>query len=206
MTNFLILIIVVSAVCYFWFKSKSKLQEIPIDILPDSFIVFDLETTGLKSETNEIIEIAAIRYKKGTTTHDTIQSLVKPKKPVPQKITEITGITQAMVEAKGRPIDEVLEDFRNFIGDLRLVAFNSDFDMAFLQAAAAKAGKPAFNNPVSCALKMARRAWPKRKSFKLDDLSKDGSINQGKSHRALEDSRRALIVYAAAAAQLKSIS
>ena len=111
-----------------------------------------------------------------------------------------------MVEAEGRPIGEVLEDFRNFIGDLRLVAFNSDFDMAFLQAAAAKAEKPAFNNPVSCALKMARRAWPNRKSFKLDDLSKDGSINQGKSHRALEDSRRALIVYAAAAAQLKSIS
>ena len=53
---------------------------------------------------------------------------------------------------------------------------------------------------------MARRAWPKRKSFRLDDLANDGQINEGKAHRALEDARRALIIYAAAAAELKSIA
>ncbi len=206
MKYFAVLLLLV-AVAYFVFRGrKSGMQPVPIDVLPDTFIVFDLETTGLKAESNEIIELAAIRFKKGTNTHDTFQSLVKPKKAVPKKITEITGITQAMVDVEGRPIEEVLEEFRSFVGEFRLVTFNAEFDMAFLQAAAERTGKRSFDNPVSCALKMTRRAWPQRKSFRLDDLAKDGNINQGKAHRALEDARRALIVYAAAAAQLKSIA
>jgi DNA polymerase III subunit epsilon len=205
--EYIAILLLLVAIAYYVLRGrKSGMQQVPIDILPDTFIVFDLETTGLKAESNEIIEVAAIRFKKGTNTHDTFQSLVKPKKAVPKKITEITGITQAMVDAEGRPIDEVLEEFRSFIGELRLVTFNAEFDMAFIQAAAARAGKLPFDNPVSCALKMARRAWPKRKSFRLDDLAKDGNINEGKAHRALEDARRALIVYAAAAAQLKAVA
>lgn len=205
--EYLPILLLLAVVAFFLLRSrKPRLQPVSIDVLPETFIVLDLETTGLKSETHEIIEIAAIRFKKGTNTHDTFQSLVKPKKVVPNKITEITGITQAMVESEGRPIGEVLEEFRNFVGELRLVTFNAEFDMAFLQAAATRSGKPVFENPVSCALKMARRAWPQRKSFRLDDLAKDGQINEGKAHRALEDARRALIVYAAAAAQLKSIA
>lgn len=201
------ILLLLAAIGYFVLRGrKSGMQPVPIDVLPETFIVFDLETTGLKAESNEIIEVAAIRFKKGTNTHDTFQSLVKPKKTVPKKITEITGITQAMIDDEGRPIDEVLEEFRTFVGDLRLVTFNADFDMAFIQVAAARAGKRSFDNPVSCALKMARRAWPQRKSFRLDDLAKDGNINEGRAHRALEDARRALIVYAAAAAQLKSIA
>jgi DNA polymerase III epsilon subunit family exonuclease len=201
-----ILLLLVAAAYFVLRGRKSGIQAVPTDMLPDTFIVFDLETTGLKAESNEIIEVAAIRFKKGTNTHDTYQSLVKPKKAVPKKITEITGITQAMVDDEGRSIDEVLEEFRSFVGELRLVTFNAEFDMAFIQTAAARAGKRPFDNPVSCALKMARRAWPQRKSFRLDDLANDGSINEGQAHRALEDARRALIIYAAAAAQLKSIA
>ena len=205
--GYIAILVLLAAVAYFVLRArKSAMQPVPIDVLPDTFVVFDLETTGLKAESNEIIEVAAIRFKKGTDTHDTFQSLVKPKKAVPTRITEITGITQAMVDDEGRPIDEVLEDFRGFIGELRLVTFNSEFDMAFIQAAAARAGKPPFDNPVSCALKMARRAWPQRNSFRLDDLAKDGNIDDGKEHRALEDASRALFVYAAAAAQLKSVA
>lgn len=200
-------LIVLAVIAYFLLRArKPNLQKIPIDILPDTFVVFDLETTGLKFDRHEIIEIAAIRYKKGKNQHDTFQSLVKSKKAVPQKITDLTGITQAMLESKGAPISEVLDGFAAFVGDLRLVTFNAEFDMAFLQAAAASAGRSEFKNPVSCALKMARRAWPKRKNFRLDDLATDGQINAGKAHRALEDARRALIVYAAAAAELKSIA
>lgn len=205
--EYLPILLLLAVVAFFLLRSrKPRLQPVSIDVLPETFIVLDLETTGLKSGIHEIIEIAAIRFKKGTNTHDTFQSLVKPKKAVPNKIIEITGITQVMVESEGRPIGEVLEEFRNFVGELRLVTFNAEFDMAFLQAAATRSGKPAFANPVSCALKMARRAWPQRKSFRLDDLAKDGQIIEGKAHRALEDARRALIVYAAAAAQLKSIA
>jgi len=205
--EYLLLVLFLAVIAFFALRSRRpRLQPVPIDVLPETFVVFDLETTGLKSETNEIIEVAAIRFKKGTNTHDTIQSLVKPKRAVPKKITEITGITQAMVDSDGRSIDEVLDEFRNFVGELRLVTFNAEFDMAFLQAAAARSGRPRFNNSVSCALKMARRAWPKRKSFRLDDLANDGQINEGTAHRALEDARRTLIIYAAAAAELKAIA
>lgn len=205
--EYLPILLLLAVIAFFVLRSRRpRLQSVPIDVLPDTFIVFDLETTGLKAEANEIIEVAAIRFKKGTNTHVTYQSLVRPRKAVPKKITEITGITQAMVDSDGRPIDEVLDEFRNFVGELRLVTFNAEFDMAFLQASAARSGKRPFDNPVSCALKMARRAWPKRKSFRLDDLANDGQINEGKAHRALEDARRALIIYAAAAAQLKSIA
>lgn len=192
---------------YIWFRSrKPRLQPIPLDVLPDTFVVFDLETTGLRAESHEIIEVAAIRYEKGRTAQDTYQSLIRPRKSVPKKITEITGITQAMVEADGRQVDDVLKEFRDFVGELRLVSFNAEFDMAFLQNAMSRCGLQQFENPVSCALKMSRRAWPDRRSYRLDDLAKDGNINQGQAHRALEDARRALIVYAAAAAHLKSVS
>lgn len=204
---YLPLVILIAVIAYFFLRNRrGSRQEISVNILPDTFIVFDLETTGLKAERHEIIEVAAIRFKKGTNTHETFQSLVKPKRPVPKKITELTGITQQMVDSGGEPIEEVLAEFATFVADLRLVAFNAEFDMAFIQAAAAGAGRRPFNNPVSCALKMARRAWPQRKSFRLDDLAKDGEINEGAAHRALEDARRALIVYAAAANQLKSVT
>ena len=105
-------IIVLAVIAYFLLlKRKPKLQQVPVDLLPETFIVFDLETTGLNAEKHEIIEVAAMRFKKGTNTHDTFQSLVKPKKAVPQKITELTGITEAMVQSEGKMIDEVLVEF-----------------------------------------------------------------------------------------------
>lgn len=181
------------------------LQQISIDSLPDSFVVFDLETTGLDASQHEIIEIAAIRFKKGRTAHETLQALVKPKGAVPLKITALTGITQGMVDRDGDPIRDALEEFRSFFGDLRLVSFNTEFDMAFLQAAAKNNGLPPFRNPTSCALKLARQAWPNRKSYRLDALSSDGQFNSGTAHRAMEDARRALIVYAAASAAINTM-
>ena len=167
-------------------------------------MVFDLETTGLDASQHEIIEIAAIKFKKGRTAHETLQALVKPKVAVPFRITELTGITQGMVDRDGDPLRGALEGFATFFGDLRLVSFNAEFDMAFLQAAAKDCGLPPFKNSTSCALKLARKAWPNRKSYHLDDLASDGGFNSGAAHRALEDARRALIVYAAATAILKT--
>jgi len=180
------------------------LQNISIDNLSDSFVVFDLETTGLDASQHEIIEIAAIRFKKGTNTHDTLEGLVKPKKPIPHRITGLTGITQDMVDRDGEPIRNALEQFKSFVGNLRLVSFNAEFDMAFLQAAAKANGLSTFKNPTACALKLARKAWPGRNSYRLDDLASDGEFNSGIAHRALEDARRALIIYAAATSVLKT--
>lgn len=205
--EFLLLLIVVAFAAYFLLSRKATgIQQIPTDHLPETFIVLDLETTGLDASRHEIIEVAAIRYRRGSTNHQTIQALVKPSKKVPKKITEITGITQEMLEAKGEPLADVMREFMAFVGNDRLVTFNAEFDMAFLHAATAQLDLPRLNNPVSCALKMAKRAWPKRKTFRLSDLASDGQFANGAAHRALEDARRALIVYSAAAAELKSVA
>ena len=205
--EFLLLLIIIAFAAYFLLRRKDTgIQQISTDHLPETFIVLDLETTGLNANRHEIIEIAAIRYRKGNTNHQTIQALVKPSKKVPKKITEITGITQEMLEAKGEPLADAMREFMAFVGNDRLVTFNAEFDMAFLHAATAQLGLPKLNNPVSCALKMARRAWPKRKTFRLGDLASDGQFASGTAHRALEDSRCALIVYSAAVAELKAVA
>lgn len=172
--------------------------------LPERFVVFDLETTGLDPEKHEIIEIGAIRVHRNSTQHDTFQSLVKPIKKIPKKITNLTGINQAMLDADGETLEAALKGFMEFVGDLNLVSFNADFDMAFLRNAAAKHSIPVVN-PVSCALKMARRAWPGRKSYRLVDLAKDGNLSSDGTHRALADCQRTVIVYTAAASQLGTV-
>ncbi len=205
--EFLTLLIVIAVVAYFLLRPKAAgIKTITTDHLPETFVVLDLETTGLDTNRHEIIEVAAIRFRKGDTNHQTIQALVKPSKKVPKKITEITGITQEMLDAKGEPLADVLREFAAFVGSDRLVTFNADFDMAFLHAATSQVGLPKLNNPVSCALKMAKRAWPRRKTFRLTDLASDGQFATGTAHRALEDARRALIVYSAAVAELKAVA
>ena len=173
--------------------------------LPERFVVFDLETTGLDPLKHEIIEIGAIRVNRDSSQHESFQGLVKPTKKLPAKITDLTGITQAMLESEGEPISKALSEFVAFVGELPLVAFNAEFDMAFLQAAA-RQNSITIQNPVSCALKMARRAWPGRKSYRLTDLAKDGNLSQDGTHRALSDCKRTLTVYAAAAEILRSAS
>lgn len=205
--EFLLFLLLIVVLAYFTLRIKANgVRQISTEHLPDTFVVLDLETTGLDANHHEIIEIGAIRFRKGNTDHQTIQALVKPSKKVPKKITEITGITQEMLEVQGEPLAEVMRELIAFIGNDRIVTFNAEFDMAFLHNATAQLGLPKLNNPVSCALKMAKRAWPKRKTFRLSDLASDGQFSNGVAHRALEDARCALIVYAAAASELKSVA
>src|SRR4029453_2294546 len=128
----------------------------------------------------------------------TFQTLVKPKNRVPKKITEITGITNEMVQSDGLELVEALAEFRSFVGYLPLVAFNAEFDDAFLRAACAATASNHFANETCCALKLARRAWPHRKSFRLSDIARDGNLSMDDTHRALGDCRRTMIVFAAA--------
>lgn len=186
---------------YLYFKSKG--QKADLSILPEQFIVLDVETTGLDPRKHEIVEIGAVKVSRDSSNHATFQSLVKPRKRLPKRITEITGITQAMVDSEGEEVGSVLREFADFIGDLPLVAFNAEFDLSFLE----EAGKPhglAIENPVFCALKMARRAWPGLKSYRLGDLANAGGVTSEGSHRALKDCELTMTVYTAAASKLRS--
>lgn len=205
--DFFIAVAVVLLIVWVLRYGRRKRTQTDAKLYPDEFIVFDLETTGLDATKHEIIEVAALLVTREQVTAKesrvvTFQSLVKPQRKVPAKITTLTGITQEMVDQQGEELENVLRQFLDFVGNRRLVAYNAEFDIGFLQAALPAIGST-LENPVSCALKMARRAWPGRKSYKLDVLAK--KVDAGQAHRALADCHRALIVYIAAAAQLKSI-
>lgn len=202
--EFLLVLLVVAGLAIFLLKGRRT--SVSIAHLPERFVVFDLETTGLDAAKHEIIEIGAIRVNRDATNHETFQALVKPNKKVPKKIVELTGITQEMLDSDGDAIDDALQGFAAFVGDLRLVSFNAEFDMAFVNAATARCGMTPFNNPVSCAMQMARRAWPGRKSYRLADIAKDGNLDSKDTHRALADCQRALTVYGAAASSLRSVT
>lgn len=179
---------IVVLIAAFQFRSATPSTKPNLSVLPPQFVVFDLETTGLHSDRHEIIEIGAIRVNRDSDTHDTFQALIRARKRIPKRITEITGITQDLIDKDGEALADALTQFRTFVGDLPLVSFNADFDMAFL-VEALRQTQPTVSiaNPVSCALKMARRAWPRRKSYRLADLARDGGLSAEDSHRALSD-------------------
>lgn len=197
-----LIIIGLVVIGYIYFKAKRKKPD--FSMLPAQFIVLDLETTGLDPIKHEIIEIGAVKVNRDSNNHSTFQALVKPNKKVPKKITEITRITQEMLESEGEEISSVLKELVDFIGDLRIVTFNAEFDMGFLNEAA-KRHEIEFQNPVSCALKMARRAWPGLKSYKLAHLANAGGLSSKGNHRALKDCELAITVYTAAASKLGSV-
>lgn len=183
-------------------RAADPQRPVDLSMLPERFVVFDLETTGLSSDRHEIIEIGAIRVRRESEIHDTFQTLVIPKGRISAKITELTGLTRKKLLADGMAAQDAIEQFREFVGDLPMIAYNSEFDAAFVQAAATRAGLPPFGNEMICALKMARRAWPRRDTYRLSSLAFDAGLPVSNLHRALDDAHRALLVYAAAARKL----
>ena len=173
-------------------NSAPRFREPNLSSLPERFVILDLETTGLDPSRHEIIEIGAIRVNRNSTTHDTFQTLVIPRKSPSKKIVEITGITKEMLHAEGVEIREAMVELVKFIGDLPLVTFNAEFDMAFLRAAGDNNGV-SIQNRTSCALSMARRAWPGLKSYRLQDLAEAGGFSAVSAHRAIADCQMALI-------------
>jgi DNA polymerase III epsilon subunit family exonuclease len=170
-------------------------------LLPQQFVVLDLETTGLNSAQDEIIEFGAIRVTLNSENQVAFRTLVKPHSKVPRKIAEITGITQEMVDKEGIQLGDALNQFMEFIGDLPLVTYNAEFDMGFLYSAAKKHGV-AIKNRYTCALKRARRAWPGLPSYRLVDLAKMGKLSDEDTHRAFGDCMRAMFVFTAATSEL----
>jgi DNA polymerase-3 subunit epsilon len=173
--------------------------------VPRQYVVFDLETTGLTAARHEIIEIGAILVDRDVSTKRIFHTLVKPATRIPTRITEITGISQAMVNESGLPLDCALNEFLTFAVDLPLIAYNASFDMGFLRVAAERCDLPV-RNEYACALKMARRAFPTLENHKLSTVSTALKFRcEGQDegmHRAVGDCRRTVHVYQAAAKTL----
>ncbi len=200
--EFVLVFFAIGLVVWLYFKFRSP-KPLDLSVLPAQFVVFDLETTGLDPTKHQIIEIGAVRVKRDSNLHDTFQTLVRVNRKLPSKIVSITGITDDLLASEGKSLESALNEFLDFCKDDRLVAFNADFDMAFLRNASAQFGLT-IDNPVSCALKMARRAWPGRKSYRLVDLARDGNLSTKGVHRALTDCKLTMTVYASAGSKLRS--
>lgn len=152
-----------------------------------TFVVFDLETFGLNSHKNEIIEIGAIKLK-GTRIVDTFSSFVNPNKIIPKRISELTHITQDMVD-NAPTIEDVLPKFLEFTKDAVMVAHNSAFDMGFIRRNAKKYMGIDYKPPVIDTLQMARDLYPDLKGYNLDRLNKTFKLSLENHHRAIDDAQ-----------------
>lgn len=154
--------------------------------LDGTFIVFDLETTGLNPASEEITEIAAVRVVEGEI-RDSFQTYVNPHKPIPPEITELTGISDETV-ADAPDLDKAVPEFLKWAGEGQypLVAHNAGFDMGFLRTACQRLGIEREFTSIDT-LEMSRLMLPHMHKFKLNILAKELQVGPFEHHRASED-------------------
>ena len=154
--------------------------------LDGTFIVFDLETTGLNPASEEITEIAAVRVVEGEI-RDSFQTYVNPHKPIPPEITELTGISDETV-ADAPDLDKAVPEFLAWAGEGQypLVAHNAGFDMGFLRTACQRLGIEREFTSIDT-LEMSRLMLPHMHKFKLNILAKELQVGPFEHHRASED-------------------
>lgn len=164
-----------------------KITEIkPIEDFPSEYIVIDVETTGFNNDKDEIIEFGAVKVRSGEIAEE-FGVLVKPSKPLPQGITELTGITQEMLDEKGVGLDTALQSFLDFVGILPCVAHNASFDYGFIRAACSKCKMKIFANRQFDTFVMAKKLIPDISDRKLKTIAKYFKIDESQFHRSVGD-------------------
>ena len=150
----------------------------------DEFVAFDLETTGLNSQKDVIIEIGAVIMKRGEVL-DRFQTFVDPHRRLEQKIIDLTGIRDEMLV--GAPdIAEVLPQFLTFCGGCPLCAHNADFDVGFITAACERLGLP-FRPTYADTLIFAQNLMPHLGKYRLNIVADALSLPDFNHHRASDD-------------------
>ncbi|AMB98826.1 DNA polymerase III subunit alpha [Aerococcus urinaehominis] len=163
------------------------------ELLSDAtYVVFDVETTGLSSVYDKIIEIAGVKMHKGNVI-DTFEEFIDPGHPLSRFTTELTGITDAMV-AGSRPEAEIMADYAKFCEGCILVAHNASFDMGFINAAYRRHGMDEADNPVIDTLELSRFLHPEFKTHGLGPLSKRYNIKLEQHHRAIYDAETTAVL------------
>jgi DNA polymerase III subunit alpha, Gram-positive type len=154
-------------------------------IANDTFVVFDVETTGLSAVYNTIIELAAVKIRDGEII-DRFESFANPHHRLSATTINLTGITDDMVQ-NAPEVDEVLKKFYEWTQDAVLVAHNASFDMGFLNVGYKKIGVEKAKNPVIDTLELGRFLYPELKNHRLNTLAKRFDIELTQHHRAIYD-------------------
>lgn len=158
-------------------------QDAPFD---GEFVVFDTETTGLSAASERLTEIGAVRIRGGEVVEE-FDTFVNPGRPIPPKITELTGITGEMV--KDAPSEaEALRMFAEFAGGCILIAHNAPFDMSFLGAAAARSGRELQATSLDT-VPLCRNLLPELSKVKLNLVAEHLGLGEFNHHRACDDAR-----------------
>ena len=152
--------------------------------LDTTYCVLDLETTGFSAKTEKITEIGVMKVKDGKVL-DEFACFVNPEKPIPQRVVEVTKITDEMVK-DAETIDKVFPKLLKFLGDSVLVAHNADFDIGFLKQNAEDLGYD-FDYTYVDTLSMARDLFPDFKKYNLGKIAEKLKIHVDVAHRALDD-------------------
>ncbi|CCZ64371.1 dNA polymerase III polC-type [Roseburia sp. CAG:50] len=150
----------------------------------DSFVVFDLETTGFSAAKNKIIEIGAAKVVNGSIT-ERFSTFVNPKVPIPYEIEQLTHITDDMV-LDAPMIHEILPQFMEFCQNAVMVAHNADFDMSFIRHNCDLLGLEC-EKTVLDTVALARVLLPSLNRFKLNTIAKALNISLENHHRAVDD-------------------
>jgi len=179
-----------------------------IDLQAATYIVYDVETTGFSTKYDDVIEIAAVKVRRGALV-DEFSEFINPHRQLSDLTKKLTGIEQENVD-NARDMEPVMRDFHEWMGDAILVAHNADFDMGHLEANFAKIGLPRPTNPVIDTLALARlmyhaelgifwnvvtdekmdeRFRKKMKMFNLKALARFFSVELTQHHRAIYDAR-----------------
>lgn len=150
-----------------------------------TYVVFDVETTGLSAVYDTIIELAAVKIRDGEII-DRFERFANPHHPLSATTINLTGITDDMVR-DAPEVTEVITDFYNWIGEDILVAHNASFDMGFLNVGYKKIGLDRAMNPVIDTLELARFLYPEMRNHRLNTLAKKFDIELTQHHRAIYD-------------------
>ncbi|GMA49002.1 hypothetical protein GCM10025857_03590 [Alicyclobacillus contaminans] len=158
------------------------------------YVVFDTETTGLNAREDTLIEISGVRMR-GKEIVDQFAALIDPERPIPPKISELTGITPDMLAGQPK-LAEVLPEFRRFAEGAILVAHNAEFDVGFLGQCASRIGMEPWTQPVIDTLALARSLYPGEKNYRLKTLTQKFQVELINHHRAIADAEATAKVFA----------
>ena len=149
-----------------------------------TYCVLDLETTGFSAKTEKITEVGIMKVKNGEVI-DEFSCFVNPEKHIPERVTEVTNITDEMVK-DAETIEQVFPEILDFIEDSVLVAHNAPFDMGFLKQNAKILGYE-FDYTYIDTLSLAKDLFPDYKKYKLGKIAENLGIKVEVAHRALDD-------------------